>query len=163
MSGDYTGFAAWLRERATAANFDLNARGGTAKLAAASGIDPAQMSRALRGQAVPAIEGQRGLAKALGVELSEVMIHAGSAEPDDFPAPGASPSLTELANHLGVPADQQQTFAGLIAALAEVARDPNADVALPHIRALVDVLNLPARAVPGRVVIAPDAEQPTAE
>ena len=86
MSGDYASFAAWLRERATSVGFDLDARGGIAKLAAASGIDPAQMSRALRGLAVPAIEGQRGLARALHVKLPEVMIRAGSAEPADFPA-----------------------------------------------------------------------------
>ncbi|WP_042400108.1 helix-turn-helix domain-containing protein [Streptacidiphilus carbonis] len=85
MSGEHDDFARWLRERARIAGFDLDQRGMTSRLAEASGIDPAQMSRAVRGLSVPAIEGQRGLAKALGLKLPEVMIRAGSATPDDFP------------------------------------------------------------------------------
>lgn len=86
MSGEHDDFATWLQQRATEVGYDFAQRGTISRLAEASGNDPAQMSRFLRGQAIPAIEGQRGLARALHVKLPEVMIRAGSAEPADFPA-----------------------------------------------------------------------------
>lgn len=139
MSGDYDGFAAWLRERAVAAGFDLDARGGIAKLSTASGIDPAQMSRALRGLAVPAIEGQRGLAKALGIKLPEVMIRAGSAQADDFPDPGV-PDLATVAENLGVPAANRERFVTLVEMVAGLTRDPESDEALPHLAAIIEIV-----------------------
>lgn len=84
MSGEHEDFALWLRERAALVGYDTTKRGMISRLAEASGNDPAQMSRFLRGQAIPAIEGQRGLAKVLKVKLPEVMIRAGSAQPEDF-------------------------------------------------------------------------------
>jgi transcriptional regulator with XRE-family HTH domain len=118
MSGDYTAFAAWLRHRAKLAGYDLDERGMTSRLAEASGIDSGQMSRAVRGLAIPAIEGQRGLAKALGLKLPEVMIQAGIAEPDDFPSPGqpqadipegAVASLLAICDSFGVDEPEKRT------------------------------------------------------
>jgi transcriptional regulator with XRE-family HTH domain len=123
MSGDHAAFAAWLRERAKLAGYDLDERGMTSRLAEASGIDSGQMSRAVRGLAIPAIEGQRGLARVFRVPLSEAMIRAGWAEPEDFDMPAPVPQkidLVDVAAQLDVPEDRRATFASAIETIAAV-------------------------------------------
>ena len=144
MSGDHEDFAAWLRERAASVGFDTTKRGMISRLAEASGVDTGQMSRFLRGQALPAIDGQRGIAKALKVKLPEVMIRAGSAEPDDFSPGEDGLTLTDVAEALVVPASKRAEFVDLVVALAHLAKDASAaQSTLPHIRAIVDALNRP--------------------
>lgn len=114
MSGEHQAFADWLRQRAEQAGYDLDKRGVISQLARDSGNDPAQMSRFLRGQAIPAVEGQAGLARAFGIKLPEVMIQAGSAKPDDFPDYGqqtrpSNYSLDAAADALGV-TDQERRY-----------------------------------------------------
>lgn len=121
MSGDHEEFALWLRERAAAVGFDTTQRGMISRLAEASGVDTGQMSRFLRGQAIPAIEGQRGIAKALDVKLPEVMIRAGSAEPEDFEDAAPRPPSYELeraAEILGVPPGKRRTYVQLMKSMA---------------------------------------------
>lgn len=121
MSGEHDDFATWLRERAAAVGFDTTQRGMISRLAEAAGVDTGQMSRFLRGQAIPAIEGQRGIAKALRVKLPEVMIRAGSAEPDDFEdAAPRSPSyeIERAVELLGVPPHLRQTYVQLMKSMA---------------------------------------------
>jgi transcriptional regulator with XRE-family HTH domain len=112
MSDDHQAFADWLKERAARAGYDLEKRGVVSELARDSGNDPGQMSRFLRGQAIPAIEGQRGLAKALGIKLPPVMIAAGSAEPGDFETaePARPLTLEEAAERMGLEGAERDLF-----------------------------------------------------
>lgn len=128
MSGEHEDFARWLRERAAFVGYDTTQRGMISRLAEASGVDTGQMSRFLRGQATPAIDGQRGIAKALGVKLPEVMIRAGSAQPDDFDdvAPrSTSYEIERAAEILGVPAGQRQVYVRMMKSMALLAGSTN--------------------------------------
>ncbi|MHA6764726.1 helix-turn-helix domain-containing protein [Streptacidiphilus sp. PAMC 29251] len=121
MSSEHEDFARWLRERAAFVGYDTTKRGMISRLAEASGNDPAQMSRFLRGQAIPAIDGQRGLAKALKVKLPEVMIRAGSAQPEDFDdvAPRTpSYEIERAAELLGVPPGKRTAYVRLMKSMA---------------------------------------------
>jgi transcriptional regulator with XRE-family HTH domain len=156
MSGDSTAFAAWLRERAKLAGYDLDERGMTSRLAEASGIDSGQMSRAVRGLAVPAIEGQRGLARALNIPVLDVLIASGylraeditealrawqvAAEGQDFsqytagddpPADRTAaleqePDLWGLSKVLGVPTHERETFVAVVETTMAALREQRA-------------------------------------
>ncbi|MFC1418560.1 hypothetical protein [Streptacidiphilus cavernicola] len=128
MSGEHEDFARWLRQRAAFMGFDTTKRGMISRLAEAAGVDTGQMSRFLRGQALPAIEGQRGLAKALGVKLPEVMIRAGSAQPDDFDdvtPRSTSYEIERAAEILGVPPGQRRVYVRMMKSMALLAGSTN--------------------------------------
>lgn len=143
MSGEHQAFADWLRERAEKAGYDFAKRGTISRLAEDSGNDPAQMSRFLRGQAIPAIDGQAGLARALGIKLPPVMIATGTAEPDDFPSdPVDGPVWTRssydielilkaYAEDLGMSEDQTRRFIRMVKLIAAdyASSDPAATAA----------------------------------
>ncbi len=126
MDGEHQAFADWLRERALGAGYDTFQRGVISQLARDSGNDPAQMSRFLRGQAIPAIDGQRGLARALGITLPEVMINAGVAEPSDFAdyreTPLRGDSLDDIANELDATPLERRILRSVLANLIESLR-----------------------------------------
>lgn len=127
MSCEHQAFADWLRQRAEQAGYDLDKRGVISQLARDSGNDPAQMSRFLRGQAIPAVEGQAGLARAFGIKLPEVMIQAGTAKPDDFPDYGQRPgprrySLDEAADELGVTDEERRYIMQVMPQTLEIVR-----------------------------------------
>lgn len=176
MSGEQASFAAWLRETAQAAGFDLDSRGGAARLASAAGIDPGQLSRALRGLAVPSIEGQRGLAKAIGVPMLEMLLSSGYLRPEDiaevirawqttdtdvdysqYTAGPREPDLPALASAYNIPADQRANFMELVEAVAALTGRLNAGDALPHIINLVALLNSTGAVVQGGTVAAAPA------
>lgn len=122
MSGEHQAFADWLKARAAAAGYDLDKRGTISRLAEESGVDPAQMSRFLRGQAIPAIEGQRGIAKALDIFLPEVMINAGVAVPGDFDddEPRRPLTLQEAVNRMGLDAAERELLVRSAAPIVEL-------------------------------------------
>jgi transcriptional regulator with XRE-family HTH domain len=98
-------FAEWLRHRALAAGYDLDARGVQAKLAKDTGISPTQIGRTLNSQTMPDIQSQLRLARVLKVEFSEMLIRSGFAEASDFPTAPAkprTPSVYEAAEAWGI-------------------------------------------------------------
>lgn len=127
MADEPEAFADWLKERAEQEDYDFSLRGTAATFAAASGVDPGQMSRFLRGQAVPSIEGQRGIARALGIKLPEVMVRAGTAEPDDFPSYGETParpasSLDRIADEYDASPAERKVLGALVRTYLETSR-----------------------------------------
>lgn len=171
MSGEHASFAAWLREHALAAGIDLDVRGGPAKLASLSGVDPAQMSRAVRGLHIPAIEGQRGLARALGVPVLEVLVASGYLRGEDiaeafkswqgtgtdmdlsqYTAAAPEPDIANLAAMLEIPAEQRPAFDTLVRRLADIARDVDSSIAVTQVLAIVEAL-LNTEAATGRMDI----------
>lgn len=127
MSDDHQAFADWLKQRAGQAGYDLAKRGVISELARDSGNDPAQMSRFLRGQAIPAIEGQRGLAKALGIKLPPVMIAAGTATPEDFEdyrePPRREISLDAVADELDATETERSIVRSMLVSMIEGLRN----------------------------------------
>lgn len=84
---DQGAFAAWLRERATAAGYDLSGprSGGATLLAQDAGVTPSLVSRALSGQSEPAPGTLRRLAPVLGV--TEVELFTAAYGLDGAPRP----------------------------------------------------------------------------
>lgn len=137
MSGEHQAFADWLQEMAGLADYDLKKRGAVSKLARDTGNDPAQMSRFLRGQAIPAIEGQRGIAKALGLKLPDVMIVTGLAEPDDF---YAAPVHSVRCACDDVPESHRRQFNEVVKLLIALTNGPKARDSLTAIGSMASSL-----------------------
>lgn len=121
-------FAEWLSRKAVAAGYDVNAaRGGRAKLAEAAGMSGTQVSRTLEGKTTPSVESQRGLARALHVPFSEMLIRSGFATPDDFPnvtvnlAPANS--LDALADELDATEIERSIIRSMLVSVIEGLRD----------------------------------------
>lgn len=116
-------FADWLRKRAKAQGYEVDAaRGARAALAEAAGMSASQVGRTLDGKTIPSIESQRGLAKALDVSLSEMMVRSGYAEWDDFKEserPRAADLFSATA-HLGLEPEDRQTVVELVTSLARI-------------------------------------------
>lgn len=131
MPTDHVQFRDWLRDRARARGYDIDSPrgGGKAQLAEDSGVSRGQVGRALAGETVPDIGSQRGLAKALGVPLEEMLIRSGLCEPEDFPSFAGRPyppkdSLDALVDRLGVTDLERRILGKLIDATLEAMRDP---------------------------------------
>lgn len=120
-------FAEWLSRKAVAAGYDVNAaRGGRAKLAMAAGMSGTQVSRTLEGKTTPSVESQRGLARALRVPFSEMLIRSGFASPDDFPnvAVNLAPtdSLDAVADEYGASAAERRILSSIVRTAIEALR-----------------------------------------
>lgn len=136
-------FAEWLRHRALAAGYDIDgARGAQAALAKATGISPTQIGRTFSGQTKPDVQSQLRLARALGVQFSEMLIRSSFAEASDFPAtpPPHKVDVYDAAQQWGI----SDADASLLAAFVEQLqkRKPSSD-ALARIR--VDVADMAYR------------------
>jgi transcriptional regulator with XRE-family HTH domain len=134
---EHADFAAWLRDRAIAAGYDLSSprAGGRSKLATDTGISLSQIARVLSGNNRPDIDTQRRLAKALRVPLREMLIRSGTVAEEDLPAPGeaslpATPltdiDLAEKARSWGIPEDKIHLFVAAIESVASAMADPDA-------------------------------------
>jgi transcriptional regulator with XRE-family HTH domain len=126
MNEDRT-FADWLRERATAAGYNLDGprSGGRTKLAEATGISLSQIQRALSGDVVPDIRSQRQLARALGVSPSEMYLRSGTLEATDLEGVPESVSdldLRTLGLKLGVAPARMGDFESIVQAVAQTFR-----------------------------------------
>lgn len=134
MSDDHQAFADWLKRRAEQVGYDFTKRGTISELARASGNDTAQMSRFLRGQAIPAIDGQAGLARALGIKLPEVMVNAGTAKPEDFedysPAPARATSLDAVADELHASETERAILGSMVRSMIDSMRNARLNVQL---------------------------------
>jgi transcriptional regulator with XRE-family HTH domain len=128
--GEHQEFAAWLRERAIAAGYDLSSQraGGRTKLAADTGISLSQIARTLSGDNRPDIETQRRLSKALHVPLREMLIRSSTILPEDLPAQGqplpvSNLSAEEVADSWGIRPEDRGLFFAMVDELRKRARD----------------------------------------
>ncbi|WP_062640309.1 helix-turn-helix domain-containing protein [Streptomyces maremycinicus] len=122
-------FAAWVEDLMRERGYDIDSPrgGGKSRIADEAGVHRAAVTRLLQRQSMPDLETTRRLARVLGVPVRDMLIRSGRltaeelADPHDVlasPAPGADlgrrPTLEEVADLLGVPADRREMFVRVV-------------------------------------------------
>ncbi|GAA1037394.1 helix-turn-helix domain-containing protein [Streptomyces murinus] len=127
-SQDLDAFAAWVEDLMRERGYDIDSPrgGGKSRIADEAGVHRAAVTRLLQRQSMPDLETTRRLARVLGVPVREMLIRSGRltaeelADPHDrpAPAPGAEsagrPTLEEVAELLGIPADRREMFVRVV-------------------------------------------------
>ncbi|MEU9381247.1 helix-turn-helix transcriptional regulator [Streptomyces sp. NPDC048279] len=128
-SQDLESFAAWVEDLLRERGYDIDSPrgGGKSRIADEAGVHRAAVTRLLQRQSMPDLETTRRLARVLGVPVREMLIRSGRltaeelADPHDHltaPAPSAEfgrrPTLEEVADLLGVPADRREMFVRVV-------------------------------------------------
>ncbi|MEU9264309.1 helix-turn-helix transcriptional regulator [Streptomyces sp. NPDC048251] len=122
-------FAAWVEDLMRERGYDIDSPrgGGKSRIADEAGVHRAAVTRLLQRQSMPDLETTRRLARVLGVPVRDMLIRSGRltaeelADPHDYlasPAPSADfgrrPTLEEVAELLGVPADRREMFVRVV-------------------------------------------------
>lgn len=122
-------FAAWVEDLMRERGYDIDSPrgGGKSRIADEAGVHRAAVTRLLQRQSMPDLETTRRLARVLGVPVRDMLIRSGRltaeelADPHDHlvsPAPSAEfgrrPTLEEVADLLGVPADRREMFVRVV-------------------------------------------------
>ncbi|MEU9151686.1 helix-turn-helix transcriptional regulator [Streptomyces sp. NPDC048417] len=128
-SQDLEAFAAWVEDLMRERGYDIDSPrgGGKSRIADEAGVHRAAVTRLLQRQSMPDLETTRRLARVLGVPVREMLIRSGRltaeelADPHDYlasPGPSAEfsrrPTLEEVADLLGVPADRREMFVRVV-------------------------------------------------
>lgn len=118
-------FAAWVEDLMRERGYDIDSPrgGGKSRIADEAGVHRAAVTRLLQRQSMPDLETTRRLARVLGVPVRDMLIRSRRltaeelADPYEVPAapvpvagPGGRPTLEEVAELLGVPADRREMF-----------------------------------------------------
>ncbi|SDK48080.1 helix-turn-helix domain-containing protein [Streptomyces indicus] len=115
-------FAAWMEDLMRSRGYDIdNPRGGgRTRIADDAGVHRAAVTRLLQRQSMPDLTTMRGLARALGVPVRDVLIRSGRLTEEDLPAStsyncssaaeGRTITLEEAAELLGVPEERRDLF-----------------------------------------------------
>ncbi|MFC4503017.1 MULTISPECIES: helix-turn-helix domain-containing protein [Streptomyces] len=126
---DLEAFAAWVEDLMRERGYDIDSPrgGGKSRIADEAGVHRAAVTRLLQRQSMPDLETTRRLARVLGVPVRDMLIRSGRltaeelADPHDYlaaPAPpagsGRRPTLDEVADLLGVPADRREMFVRVV-------------------------------------------------
>ncbi|MFI6458813.1 helix-turn-helix domain-containing protein [Streptomyces sp. NPDC050528] len=126
---DLDAFAAWVEALMRDRGYDIDSPrgGGKSRIADEAGVHRAAVTRLLQRQSMPDLETTRRLARVLGVPVRDMLIRSGRltaeelADPHDHlasPAPGTEfgrrPTLEEVADLLGVPADRREMFVKVV-------------------------------------------------
>ncbi|MEU2281209.1 helix-turn-helix transcriptional regulator [Streptomyces sp. NPDC013178] len=128
-SQDLDAFAAWVEDLMRDRGYDIDSPrgGGKSRIADEAGVHRAAVTRLLQRQSMPDLETTRRLARVLGVPVRDMLIRSGRltaeelADPQDcLAAPplgtesGRRPTLEEVADLLGVPADRREMFVRVV-------------------------------------------------
>lgn len=128
-SQDLDAFASWVEDLMRERGYDIDSPrgGGKSRIADEAGVHRAAVTRLLQRQSMPDLETTRRLARVLGVPVRDMLIRSGRltaeelADPRDYlaaPAPSAEfgrrPTLEEVADLLGVPADRREMFVRVV-------------------------------------------------
>ncbi|GKQ34258.1 helix-turn-helix transcriptional regulator [Streptomyces sp. A012304] len=126
---DLDAFAAWVEDLMRDRGYDIDSPrgGGKSRIADEAGVHRAAVTRLLQRQSMPDLETTRRLARVLGVPVRDMLIRSGRltaeelADPHDHPAApapsaefGRRPTLEEVADLLGVPADRREMFVRVV-------------------------------------------------
>ncbi|MEV4439679.1 helix-turn-helix transcriptional regulator [Streptomyces sp. NPDC049577] len=115
-------FAAWVEDLMRARGYDIDhpRGGGRSKVADDAGVHRAAVTRLLQRQSMPDLATMRGLARALGVSVRDMLIRSGKLSENDLPLPvtyarqraTGSPGITleEAADLLGIPDERRALF-----------------------------------------------------
>lgn len=123
-SQDLDAFAAWVEDLMRDRGYDIDSPrgGGRSRIADEAGVHRAAVTRLLQRQSMPDLETTRRLARVLGVPVRDMLIRSGRLTAEELtdlrehalpPAdgtPGRRPTLEEVADLLGVPADRRDMF-----------------------------------------------------
>ncbi|WP_230885461.1 helix-turn-helix domain-containing protein [Streptomyces spinoverrucosus] len=122
-------FAAWVEDLMRSRGYDIDSPrgGGKSRIADEAGVHRAAVTRLLQRQSMPDLETTRRLARVLGVPVRDMLIRSGRLTAEELadphthlgsdpvrPAPGRRPTLTEVADLLGVPADRREMFVRVV-------------------------------------------------
>ncbi|MEU9332007.1 helix-turn-helix transcriptional regulator [Streptomyces sp. NPDC048290] len=128
-SQDLEAFAGWVEDLMRHRGYDIDSPrgGGRSRIADEAGVHRAAVTRLLQRQSMPDLETTRRLARALGVPVRDMLIRSGRltaeelADPGTRPAglgtvteTGRRPTLEEVADLLGVPADRRDMFVRVV-------------------------------------------------
>ncbi|MFI7500508.1 helix-turn-helix domain-containing protein [Streptomyces sp. NPDC049687] len=126
---DLEAFAVWVEDLMRERGYDIDSPrgGGKSRIADEAGVHRAAVTRLLQRQSMPDLETTRRLARVLGVPVRDMLIRSGRltaeelADPHEHlvaPAPGTEvgrrPTLEEVAELLGVPADRREMFVRVV-------------------------------------------------
>ncbi|MFE7763592.1 helix-turn-helix domain-containing protein [Streptomyces sp. NPDC057438] len=116
-------FAAWIEGVMRAHGYDIDSPrgGGRTRLAEDAGVHRAAITRLLQRRSMPDLETMRGLSRALGIPVREVLIRSGKLTEQDLPQapmppgtgtdPGDHPlSAEQAATALGIPEHRRAAF-----------------------------------------------------
>ncbi|MFF3944343.1 helix-turn-helix domain-containing protein [Streptomyces sp. NPDC001902] len=115
-------FADWIEGLMRGRGYDIDSPrgGGKSKLADDAGVHRAAITRLLQRQSMPDLETMRGLARALGIPVRDVLVRSGKLSEDDLPRPdvhasGAGPAgprmtAAQAADALGIPEHLKAAF-----------------------------------------------------
>jgi transcriptional regulator with XRE-family HTH domain len=127
-------FASWVEDLMRRRGYDIDSPrgGGKSRIADEAGVHRAAVTRLLQRQSMPDLETTRRLARVLDVPVRDMLIRSGRLTAEELPLPAASgagpaaqavaaeldvdspPTLEELAEVLGVPADRRDMFVKVI-------------------------------------------------
>ncbi|MET7569691.1 helix-turn-helix transcriptional regulator [Streptomyces sp. NPDC005492] len=128
-SQDLDAFAAWVEDLMRERDYDIDSPrgGGKSRIADEAGVHRAAVTRLLQRQSMPDLETTRRLARVLGVPVRDMLIRSGRLTAEELadpheqstsPAPGVEfgrrPTLEEVAELLGVPADRREMFVRVV-------------------------------------------------
>ncbi|WNZ11116.1 helix-turn-helix transcriptional regulator [Streptomyces sp. 11x1] len=122
-AGHIDAFAAWMEGVMRARGYDIDSPrgGGKTRLAEDAGVHRAAITRLLQRRSMPDLETMRGLSRALGVPVRDVLIRSGKLTEQDLPQPPAPPgpgtapggnalSAEQAATALGIPEHRRAAF-----------------------------------------------------
>lgn len=124
-------FAAWVEDLMRRRGYDIDSPrgGGKSRIADEAGVHRAAVTRLLQRQSMPDLETTRRLARVLGVPIRDMLIRSGRLTAEELPVPQETtdasllprlvgtdtpPTLEELAEVLGVPADRRDMFVKVV-------------------------------------------------
>ncbi|WP_328915515.1 MULTISPECIES: helix-turn-helix domain-containing protein [unclassified Streptomyces] len=126
-------FASWVEDLMRRRGYDIDSPrgGGKSRIADEAGVHRAAVTRLLQRQSMPDLETTRRLARVLGVPVRDMLIRSGRLTAEELPLPVATagsaaatvaaeldvdspPTLEELAEVLGVPADRRDMFVKVV-------------------------------------------------
>ncbi|TQE32060.1 helix-turn-helix domain-containing protein [Streptomyces ipomoeae] len=108
-------FAAWIEGAMRARGYDIDSPrgGGKTKLAEDAGVHRAAITRLLQRQSMPDLETMRGLSRALGIPVREVLIRSGKLTEEDLPQAPAPPVAGPPPGDQSLSAEQAATALGI--------------------------------------------------
>ncbi|WP_133914841.1 helix-turn-helix transcriptional regulator [Streptomyces sp. NBC_00582] len=126
---DLDALASWVEDLMRERGYDIDSPrgGGKSRIADEAGVHRAAVTRLLRRRSMPDLETTRRLARVLGVPVRDMLIRSGRLTVEELadprgqvpsPAPGADvarrPTLEEVADLLGVPAERREMFVRVV-------------------------------------------------
>ncbi|WP_030342370.1 helix-turn-helix domain-containing protein [Streptomyces sp. NRRL S-1022] len=108
-------FAGWVEDVMRARGYDIDSPrgGGKTKLAEDAGVHRAAVTRLLQRQSMPDLDTMRGLARALGVPVRDVLIRSGKLTEEDLPQAPAPPAVPSPAGAAALSAEQAAAALGI--------------------------------------------------